>query len=151
MLFALGLVLPFLTAHAFGIPGTVLLPMHVPVLLAGLLCGPFYGGALGLLLPLFNCLFTGMPALYPMVPIMTAELFVYGMTSGLLLSKTPLCRYKWGVFVALPIAMLLGRVAYGLTFHFLFLLSGELKGLTVTAALVTGLPGIVLQLLLLWQ
>lgn len=149
MLLALGLLLPFATAHGFSIPGTVLLPMHIPVLLAGLLCGPFFGAALGLLLPIFNCLFTGMPALYPMVPIMTAELFTYGLSAGLLLSKTPLSRRKWGVFVALPIAMLLGRVAYGLTFHLLFALSGEFKALSVFAAVLAGLPGIILQLFLL--
>ena len=149
MLLALGLVLPFATAHGFGIPGTVLLPVHIPVLLAGVLCGPFYGGALGLLLPLFNCLFTGMPTLYPMVPIMTAELFVYGLSSGLLLSKTPLGRRKWGVYVALPAAMLLGRVAYGLVFRVLFFLGGEFKALSVLAATLTGLPGIIIQLFLI--
>ena len=149
MLLALGIILPFVTAHAFAIPGTVLLPMHVPVLLAGLLCGPFFGGALGLLLPIINCLFTGMPALYPMVPIMTAELFVYGLSSGLLLSKTPLGRNKWGVFVVLPCAMTLGRVAYGLAFYLLFALDGSFEALSVFAAVMTGLPGIILQLFLI--
>lgn len=149
MLLALGLVLPFATAHGFGIPGTVLLPMHIPVLLAGILCGPFYGGVLGLLLPLFNCLFTGMPTLYPMVPIMTAELFTYGLSCGLLLSKTPLGRRKWGVYIALPAAMLLGRAAYGLTFRVLFFLGGEFKALSVLAATLTGLPGIIIQLFLI--
>lgn len=149
MLLALGVLLPFATAHGLGIPGTVLLPMHIPVLLAGLLCGPFYGASLGLVLPLFNSILTGMPVLYPMVPIMTAELFVYGLSSGLLLTQTPLSRRKWGILVALPAAMLLGRVAYGLAFRLLFLISGKLQALTVTAALVTGLPGIILQLCIL--
>ncbi len=149
MLLALGLLLPFATAHGFSIPGTVLLPMHIPVLLAGLLCGPFFGAALGLLLPICNCLFSGMPALYPMVPIMTAELFTYGLSCGLLLSKTSLGRRKWGVLVVLPCAMLLGRVAYGLAFHLLFAIGGSFQALTVFAAVVAGLPGIILQLLLL--
>ncbi len=145
MLLALGILLPFATAHGLGIPGTVLLPMHIPVLLAGLLCGPFFGAALGLVLPLLSSLFTGMPVLYPMVPIMTAELFTYGISSGLLLTKTPLSRRKWGILVALPLSMLLGRLSYGLAFHLLFFISGELKALTVSAALVAGLPGIILQ------
>ena len=149
MLFALGVLLPFATAHGFGIPGNILLPMHIPVLLAGLLCGPFFGAAIGLCCPLFSCLLTGMPAFYPMLPIMTAELFIYGLTSGLLLTGTPLGRRKWGVFIALPTAMLLGRVAYGLTFSLLFLLSGECKALSVFAAVLSGLPGIILQLFLI--
>lgn len=148
MLLALGLVLPFALAHGFGISGTVLLPMHIPVLLAGILCGPLYGAALGLLLPLFNCLFTGMPTLYPMVPIMTAELFTYGLFCGLLLAKTPLGRRRYGVYIALPVALLLGRVAYGLAFRVLFFLDGDLKALSVLAATLTGLPGILIQLVL---
>ena len=33
MLLALGILLPFATSHGMGLPGTVLLPMHIPVLL----------------------------------------------------------------------------------------------------------------------
>ena len=36
---ALGLVLPFLTGQIPTI-GSMLLPMHIPVLLCGLICGP---------------------------------------------------------------------------------------------------------------
>ena len=149
MLIALGILLPFATSHGFGIPGTVLLPMHIPVLLCGLLCGPVYGGVCGLLLPVLNCFLTGMPTVYPMMPIMAGELLTYGLVSGLLYGKTKLGRVKLGVYAALPVAMLSGRVVYGLIFHLLLLVSGQLKALTVWAALVTGLPGIVIQLLLI--
>ena len=46
---ALGLLLPLLF-HAIG-SGSVFLPMHIPVLLCGFLCGWQYGAACGLLTP----------------------------------------------------------------------------------------------------
>ena len=44
MFIALGLVLPFLTGQ---IPqfGNMLLPMHIPVILCGLICGWRYGAS----------------------------------------------------------------------------------------------------------
>lgn len=149
MLIALGILLPFATSHGFGIPGTVLLPMHIPVFLCGLLCGPVYGAFSGLLLPVLNSFLTGMPAMYPMMPIMAGELFTYGLVSGLLYKKTKLGKMKFGVYAALVGAMISGRVVYGLVFHLLLLVSGQLKALTVWAAVVTGVPGIFIQLLLI--
>ena len=51
-----------------------------------------------------------MPSVYPMLPIMTAELSVYGLIGGLLLHKTPLKDKKYGVYVALVLAMVAGRI-----------------------------------------
>jgi len=42
MLFAVGLVLPFFTAQIPQV-GSMLLPMHIPVFLCGLICGWKYG------------------------------------------------------------------------------------------------------------
>ena len=108
MLLAVGILLPFSTSHGLGLPGTVLLPMHIPVLLCGLLCGPLYGGAIGALLPILNCVLTGMPAPYPMMPIMAMELLTYGAVSGLLYHKTRLYRLRWGVYPAMLIAQPVG-------------------------------------------
>lgn len=149
MLMAAGLLLPFAFAHGLGIQGTVLLPMHIPVLLAGFLCGPLYGALCGLLIPAMNTLLTGMPAAFPMLPIMTAELTVYGLAGGLLFWKTPLGRKKFGVLPTLAAAMLCGRVAYWAMFEALAAAFGELKALPVLAAVTTGLPGIVIQILLI--
>lgn len=148
LLLALGIILPFVTSHAFGIPGTVLLPMHLPVLLCGFLCGPLAGAGLGLILPVLSSVLTGMPVMYPMVPIMTAELAAYGAVSGLLFDKTPLGRRRFGIYPCLLIAMLCGRVMYGLVFRILFALSGELKALTVLGAVSAGIPGILVQIIL---
>lgn len=149
MLIAVGILLPFTTSHGFGVPGTVLLPMHIPALLCGLVCGPLYGAVCGLILPALNSVLTSMPASYPMMPIMAAELTVYGLVGGLLYHKTRIGTWKFGVYIALPVAMLSGRIAYGLTFGLLLLISGQCKVPTVWAAIVTGIPGIVVQLLLI--
>ena len=148
MLIAVGIILPFATSHGFGLPGNVLLPMHIPVFICGLLCGPLFGAAAGILLPLLNCILTGMPAPYPNMPLMICELCVYGLISGLLFCKTPLGKRKLGVYVSLLSAMICGRAVYGLAFHAFLLFDGDLKAASVMGALITGLPGIVIQLLL---
>ncbi len=149
MLMAAGLLLPFAFAHGLGMQGTVLLPMHIPVLLAGFLCGPMYGALCGLLIPAMNTLLTGMPPAFPMLPIMTAELTTYGLVSGVLFWKTPLGGKRFGVLPALAAAMLCGRVSYWAMFEALAAAFGELKALPVLAAVTAGIPGIVVQLLLI--
>ncbi len=147
LLLAVGIILPFATSHGVGIPGNVLLPMHIPVFLSGLILGPLYGMALGLVLPPLNSVLTGMPVIFPMMPIMTAELFTYGLVSGLVFHKTPLHKSRLGVYVSMLAAMLAGRISYGILFEILMLVKGH-KALSVFAAFVTGLPGIAIQLLL---
>lgn len=149
MLLAVGILLPFLTAHGFGIPGTVLLPMHLPVLLCGFLCGPVYGALLGFILPFISSLLTAMPVLFPMAPIMTMELTAYGLVTGVLYHRTRLGRWRYGVYPTLLLAMVCGRICYGLTFQALVLVAGELKAATVWTAIAVGAPGILVQLLLI--
>lgn len=140
---ALGLLLPFVTAHAYGVPGTILLPMHIPVFLMGLMCGPMYGALGGLVIPTLSSLLTGMPVTFPMLPIMLAELFTYGFLSGLLYN-----RIKLPLYPAMLLSMVCGRVAYGAMFAVITGLAGTaLKAATVPAALLIGLPGVVLQLI----
>lgn len=147
MLTAVGLLLPYVCAHGLGIQGTMFLPMHIPVFLIGLLCGPLFGVCCGVLIPLLNALLTGMPAFYPNLPLMACELGVYGLVSGLMMDKTPLGKRRLGVYPALMAAMLAGRAVYALAFEGLLLASGSLRAMTVTAALVAGLPGIAVQIL----
>ena len=150
MLLALGVVLPYVTAHGIGIPGNILLPMHIPVFLCGLLCGPLYGSACGLLLPLLNSVLTGgsMPPVYPTMPMMMCELCVYGLVSGLLYCKTGLGKRKIGVYVSMIVAMICGRAAYGGALSMLVLMDTNVKAIGVWASFVTGLPGVIVQILL---
>lgn len=149
MLLALGILLPFAVSHGCGIPGTVLLPMHIPVLLCGVFCGPVYGLLCGALLPVLNSVLTGMPVMYPMLPIMVGELFTYGLVSGLLYRRMGFWKRRFGIYPALIGAMLCGRVVYGFIFWLLLLADGSVKALTVWGAVTTGVPGIVIQLLLI--
>ena len=63
--------------------GEMLLPMHLPVMLAGMLWGPWAGLACGLVSPMASFALTGMPGV-ALLPFMTVELAVYGLSAGLL-------------------------------------------------------------------
>lgn len=127
--------------------GRVFLPMHIPVFLAGFIAGPYSGLLVGLLAPGLSAMLTGMPPSYA-VPLMTLELPMYGLVAGL-------CYYrmKINIYVSLIIAMLLGRIMFGLG---LFLL-GMFMDLPYDAAtffstggaILTGLPGLAVQLFLI--
>ena len=74
---AAGILLPIFF-HGLGLGGAVFLPMHIPVLLGGMLLGWRQGFVIGLVTPLLSCLLTGMPPLLPALPLMTSELAAYG-------------------------------------------------------------------------
>lgn len=141
MFIALGLLLP-MAFHAFGL-GKAFLPLHIPVLLCGLICGPFFGAICGFVTPLLSSLFTGMPVLFPTGVTMMAELCVYGILTGFLYR-----RKKWNIYPALIVSMLGGRAVSGLMNALLLGLSGTPYGMGIflTNAFVTALPGIVLQI-----
>ena len=64
MFLALALALPFLTGQIPQV-GSALCPMHIPVLLCGFFCGPWYALAVGLVAPLLRFALFGMPPLMP--------------------------------------------------------------------------------------
>lgn len=144
---ALCVVLP--TAFHF-IPnaGSILSPIHIPVLLCGLLCGPIFGTACGLAGPLLSSAITLMPLL-AYLPPMLVECAVYGLTAGLLMRFV---RTGWlyaDLYISLSVSMLLGRVAAGCV-HALIFSAGEYSFSVWTAAyFVTSFPGIVIHLLLI--
>ena len=61
---ALCMVLPFLTANN-PMLGNVFCLMHIPVLLCGFICGPWWGLAVGAIAPLLRSVTIGMPPLFP--------------------------------------------------------------------------------------
>lgn len=143
---ALAVILP-IGFHAFGMAGRIFLPMHVPVLLAGFIVGPHCGLLVGLLAPGLSHLLTGMPPTYA-VPLMSLELPMYGLVAGLAYRRLHL-----NIYLALIVAMLVGRLMFGLG---LFVL-GMFMDLPYTAAvffstggaLWTGLPGIIVQIIII--
>ena len=81
---ALCVVLP-IAFHTIPNAGSVFLPMHIPVLLCGMVCGWPYGLLCGLMGPALSSLLTSMPPA-AVLPAMMVECAVYGMVSGILLN-----------------------------------------------------------------
>ena len=112
---ALGLVLPFFTGQIPQI-GSMLLPMHLPVFLCGLICGWQYGAAVGFVVPLLRSVLFGMPPLFPTATSMAFELLTYGLVVGLLYSRS-----RWqcirALYRCLIAAMLAGRAVWGVVQH----------------------------------
>jgi len=73
MFMAIGIVLPFFTGQIPQI-GKMLLPMHIPVILCGLICGWQYGLVVGFILPFLRYVMFGMPLLFPTGIAMAFEL-----------------------------------------------------------------------------
>lgn len=145
---AIGMVLPFFTGQIPTI-GNMLLPMHIPVLLCGFVCGWKYGVAVGAILPLLRSALFGMPVLFPNAIGMAVELAVYGVVSGVLgrrLGRTPK-----GIYLSLVSAMILGRIAWGLVSIGLFALAGSnfTWKIFMMQAFVNAVPGMIIQLVLI--
>ncbi|MDR1668540.1 MAG: ECF transporter S component [Oscillospiraceae bacterium] len=147
ILIALGVVLP-LTLHAVPNSGQIFLPMHIPVLLSGLICGFPYSLACGVLTPLVSHLVTGMPGPAYLVP-MICELAVYGLTASLLFRLIRTKNVYIRIYIALVGSMVAGRVIYGIMKALIFSAGEYSMQLWVTSMFVTALPGIAIQLVLI--
>ena len=144
---ALAMVLPFVTGQIPQI-GSMLSPMHIPVLLCGFLCGWPWGLAVGVIAPMLRSVIFGMPAMFPGAVAMTFELATYGAVSGLLYKMLP--RRKSSVYITIVTAMLLGRVVWGIARLVLAGLSGQTFtwALFMAGAFTNAVPGIILHLAL---
>lgn len=147
MCIALGVVLPVLF-HAVPNAGSVLLPMHIPVLLCGFLAGWPFALACGVLTPALSTLFTGMPPA-AILPAMVCELAVYGMVSSLIYHRMPKGRRVPRLYLPLVAAMLAGRAVSGALNALVFSAGQYSLGAFVSASFVVALPGIVIQLVLI--
>lgn len=143
---ALCLVLP-MAFHTVPNAGTIFLPMHIPVLLCGLICGWPYGGVCGLIGPLLSSLVTGMPPA-AMLPSMMVECCGYGFTSGLLMKYVRTKHATADLYISLVSAMIVGRVLAGFAKAWIFT-PGVSPFAWVTTSLVAGIPGIAIQLVLM--
>ena len=144
---AIGLLLPFLTGQIPEI-GNMLCPMHIPVLLCGLICGAPYAAAAGFILPPLRNLLFGMPPLFPIGAAMALELLTYGLVAGLMYKR--LSHSLKGIYVSLITAMVSGRIVWGIARLVFAGLSGAEFGLPmfIAGAFTTAIPGIVIQLVL---
>ncbi|MFG6324176.1 MAG: ECF transporter S component [Lachnospiraceae bacterium] len=145
MLLAVGIVLPFFTGQIPQI-GSMLLPMHLPVLVCGLICGWQYGGIVGFILPLLRYALFGMPPM-PNGIAMAFELAAYGSVAGFLYNRS-----KWQCIVSLYrsliIAMIGGRVIWGIVRVVMLGMTGNAFTwqMFMAGAFLNAVPGIILQL-----
>ncbi len=144
----IALVLPFITGQIPEI-GAMLCPMHIPVLLCGFLCGWPWGMAVGFIAPLLRSVLFGMPAMFPSGVAMAFELLVYGGMAGFLYCVLP--RKKWAIYAVLLIAMIAGRLVWGLVRVILAGLSGSqfTVALFLAGAITNAIPGIILHIILI--
>lgn len=145
---ALCYVLP-VAFHAMGV-GSVFSPMHIPVLLCGLVCGGGYGMFCGLAGPVLSSLLSGMPGVTGLIS-MVPELMIYGLASGICVSLIRTGKTVADLYVALICAMLLGRIAGGIAQAIFFLGRGQSFGIAawVSAYFVGSMPGIVAHLVVI--
>lgn len=144
---ALAYVMPFLTGQIPEI-GSMLCPMHLPVLLCGFICGPVWGLVVGSFAPLLRSMLTGgFPPMFPTALCMAFELATYGAVAGWMHRMLP--RKKPFIYCSLITAMILGRIVWGLV---MFICLGANGGFTFAAfiagAFTGAVPGIVLQIIL---
>ncbi|MCM1176021.1 MAG: ECF transporter S component [Blautia sp.] len=149
MFVAVGIILPFFTGQIPQI-GNMLLPMHIPVFLCGLICGWQYGAVVGFILPLMRSMLFSMPPLFPNATAMAFELLTYGLVAGMLYSRS-----KWQCVIALYrsliAAMITGRLVWGVAQIVLLGISGSAftwKAF-MAGAFLNAVPGIVVQLILI--
>jgi hypothetical protein len=139
VLSALGIALPVLF-HMVGL-GRVFLPMHLPVLVAGLVLRPRIAWTVGMVVPLLSSFLTGMPPM-PLAILMAVELVILAETASA-------C-----AFCGLP-ALLSALLAVAARCAVSWLATSTLAshlGLPSSASgwvyIAVGLPGIALQLVI---
>ena len=148
MFLALAYVMPFLTGQIPEV-GSMLCPMHLPVLLCGFICGPVWGAVVGVVAPLFRSLTLGMPPLFPTAVCMALELAAYGAVAGFMHKLLP--RKKLYIYCSLLTAMVVGRLIWGAA---MFVCMGIKGGSFTFAAFLSGallnaIPGIIVQIILI--
>ncbi len=142
---ALCVVLP-MAFHTIPGAGNVCSPMHIPVLLCGLICGWQYGLLCGLAGPALSTLLTNMPsAAY--LPSMLVELAVYGIVTGIMMKFVRTKKKYADIYISLCSAMLLGRIVAGISRALIFAPGSYSMKVWVTSYFITSWPGIVIHLI----
>ncbi len=145
---ALAYVMPFLTGQIPEI-GSMLCPLHIPILLCGFICGWPWGLLVGFIAPLLRSLTLGMPPIFPTAVCMAFELATYGAVAGLMHKLMP--KKKIFIYCSLIIAMIIGRMVWGVAMYVCVGIYGD--GFTFTAfitgAFINAVPGIIVQIVLI--
>lgn len=133
---ALAIIIPQ-TFHVFQSLGSILLPMHIPVLICGFACGPFLGCVVGFISPFISNVLFSMPSSTMLIQMM-AELSVYGLLTGLFRNKN--------VYLSLVVSMIVGRVINGIMN--ILLIDSYSLAMWLSISFVKAIPGIIIQLII---
>lgn len=148
VLMALTLILPFLTGQIPQI-GSMLSPMHIPVLICGFVCGWQYGLIVGAVAPILRFLCFGMPPLFPVGLAMTFELAAYGLCAGLFYKVLP--KKKSSVYASLLLSMFIGRIVWGISMFIIAAVSSVNFSLSafLAGAFINSIPGIIVHIIVI--
>ncbi|MCH3971505.1 MAG: ECF transporter S component [Oscillospiraceae bacterium] len=144
---ALCVVLP-MAFHSIQNGGSIFCPMHIPVLLCGLICGAPFGVLCGIAGPVLSSLLTGMPPV-PYLPSMIVELACYGLIAGLMMRTVHTKKVYADLYISLVTAMLGGRIIAGITKALIFAAGKYSIAAWASGYFATAMPGIVIQLALI--
>ena len=141
LLSGIGVVLPRIFHILAGASaGATFLPMHIAVLIAALIFGGISSSIVAGSSIIFSYLLTGMPNL-ARLPYMLIELVIYAVLLSIL-------NKKFNSYISLIATIILGRVLYaGVLFVAINGLGLPTYGISVIDSIVTGLPGIAIQLI----
>ncbi len=146
---SLAYVMPYITGQIPEV-GSMLCPMHIPVILCGFICGPYWGLTVGATAPILRSLLTGgFPPMFPTAVAMAFELAAYGAVCGILNKLLP--KRKTSVFVSLLSSMVIGRLVWGLVTFICMSASGSVFTFSafLAGAVVNAIPGIIVQIVLI--
>ena len=141
---ALGIVMPFITGQ---IPqfGSMLLPMHLPILIAGFMLPWQYATLIGFIVPLLRSALFSMPPMFPSAFAMAFELATDAVVISIvyrLFNKHNLLN----TYITLIAGMIAGRVVWGIVMYLISKISFQIF---LASAILNAIPGIILQLLLI--
>lgn len=146
MFIAIGIILPFFTGQIPKI-GAMMLPMHLPIMLCGLILGWKWGAASGIITPLLRSCIFHFPVLYPNAVCMAFELMTYGAVVGFFYNKS-----KWqclkSLLRSIVASMILGRIVWAVSETFFLGLMGTKFTLEMffASSITNAIPGIIIQL-----
>ena len=135
--------------HAVGL-GSILSPMHIPVLLCGLVCGGASGLLCGIIGPVLSSLLSGMPPMLMLVR-MIPELCVYGLVGGMAMKHIRTGSAPADVYISLILAMIAGRIVGGIASALFFTATSGVYsfGVWFASYFAESIPGIAAHLILL--
>ncbi|MEG0778056.1 MAG: ECF transporter S component [Oscillospiraceae bacterium] len=134
--------------HSIPNAGSIYCPMHIAPILCGLICGWPFGLLCGLAGPLLSSLITGMPPM-AYLPAMMIEIGIYGFACGIMMKFVRTGKVYFDLYISLLVAMLAGRVIAGAAKALIFAAGKYSIAAWAGGYLVTCLPGIIIQLVLI--